>query len=192
MVTHEDIFLNKCEDLWAWSGGGSQLCGDGRDSRPHSFFDPRFNRRLTDDLPLTQRIHCGRSHLPTFSSPAIEAHLHRIPGLSPKVRIMRTRASRCHARTHTRTRTLSAHQRSSLPLTPRSIHAVHLLQRRRAVWKRGVAVRLLHPRWRPEGLLCLGGPQLQRRLPRLVDQRRCLRSGSPFAIASVWRLILFV
>ena len=25
-----------------------------------------------------------RSHLPTFSSPAIESHLHRIPGLSDK------------------------------------------------------------------------------------------------------------
>ena len=26
----------------------------------------------------------NKSHLPVFSSPAIEAHLHRIPGLSPK------------------------------------------------------------------------------------------------------------
>ena len=26
----------------------------------------------------------NKSHLPTFSSPAIEAHLHRIPGLSDK------------------------------------------------------------------------------------------------------------
>ena len=122
MVTHEDIFLNKCEDLWAWSGGGSQLCGDGRDSRPHSFFDPRFNRRLTDDLPLTQRIHCGRSHLPTFSSPAIEAHLHRIPGLSPKVRIMRTRASRCHARTHTHTHTHAVRAPTLLPSSYPAFH----------------------------------------------------------------------
>ncbi len=29
-----------------------------------------------------QEIFPNRSHLPTYSSPAIEAHLHRIPGLS--------------------------------------------------------------------------------------------------------------
>lgn len=27
----------------------------------------------------------NKSHLPTFSSPAIESHIHRIPGLSKKV-----------------------------------------------------------------------------------------------------------
>lgn len=31
-----------------------------------------------------EELFLNKSHLPTFSSPAIEAHLHRIPGLSPK------------------------------------------------------------------------------------------------------------
>lgn len=31
-----------------------------------------------------EMIFTNRSHLPTFSSPAIETHLHRIPGLSKK------------------------------------------------------------------------------------------------------------
>ena len=31
-----------------------------------------------------QEIFPNKSHLPTFSSPSIEAHLHRIPGLSDK------------------------------------------------------------------------------------------------------------
>ena len=31
-----------------------------------------------------QDIFQNRSHLPTFSSPAIETHIHRIPGLSQK------------------------------------------------------------------------------------------------------------
>ncbi len=31
-----------------------------------------------------QELFPNKSHLPTFSSPAIEAHLHRIPGLSDK------------------------------------------------------------------------------------------------------------
>jgi len=31
-----------------------------------------------------QNIFPNTSHLPTFSSPAIESHLHRIPGLSQK------------------------------------------------------------------------------------------------------------
>ena len=31
-----------------------------------------------------QEIFPNKSHLPTFSSPAIESHLHRIPGLSHK------------------------------------------------------------------------------------------------------------
>ena len=29
-----------------------------------------------------EEIFVNKSHLPTFSSPAIEAHIHRIPGLS--------------------------------------------------------------------------------------------------------------
>lgn len=31
-----------------------------------------------------QDIYVNKSHLPTFSSPSIESHLHRIPGLSDK------------------------------------------------------------------------------------------------------------
>ncbi len=31
-----------------------------------------------------QDLFPNKSHLPTFSSPSIEAHLHRIPGLSDK------------------------------------------------------------------------------------------------------------
>ena len=31
-----------------------------------------------------QEIFPNKSHLPSFSSPAIESHLHRIPGLSKK------------------------------------------------------------------------------------------------------------
>lgn len=31
-----------------------------------------------------QDIFLNRSHLPTFSSPSIETHIHRIPGLSQK------------------------------------------------------------------------------------------------------------
>ena len=33
---------------------------------------------------LWQEIFTNKSHLPSFSSPAIESHLHRIPGLSDK------------------------------------------------------------------------------------------------------------
>lgn len=32
----------------------------------------------------SQEIFLNASHLPTFSSPAIESHIHRIPGLSDK------------------------------------------------------------------------------------------------------------
>lgn len=32
----------------------------------------------------SQEIFQNQSHLPTFSSPAIETHIHRIPGLSQK------------------------------------------------------------------------------------------------------------
>ena len=35
-------------------------------------------------LVTHEELFLNKSHLPTFSSPAIEAHLHRIPGLSPK------------------------------------------------------------------------------------------------------------
>ena len=40
--------------------------------------NPRLNIVTHEELFL------NKSHLPTFSSPAIESHLHRIPGLSPK------------------------------------------------------------------------------------------------------------
>ena len=33
---------------------------------------------------ILQEIFPNKSHLPTFSSPSIEAHLHRVPGLSDK------------------------------------------------------------------------------------------------------------
>ena len=33
---------------------------------------------------ILQELFPNKSHLPTFSSPAIESHLHRIPGLSDK------------------------------------------------------------------------------------------------------------
>jgi UDP-N-acetylglucosamine-lysosomal-enzyme len=33
-------------------------------------------------LVTHQQIFANKSHLPTFSSPSIEANLHRIPGLS--------------------------------------------------------------------------------------------------------------
>lgn len=33
-------------------------------------------------LLIPQEIFVNQSHLPTYSSPAIEAHIHRIPGLS--------------------------------------------------------------------------------------------------------------
>jgi hypothetical protein len=35
-------------------------------------------------LCVSQDIYVNKSHLPTFSSPSIESHLHRIPGLSDK------------------------------------------------------------------------------------------------------------
>lgn len=34
--------------------------------------------------PPSQEIFLNSSHLPTYSSPAIETHLHRIPGLSKR------------------------------------------------------------------------------------------------------------
>lgn len=35
-------------------------------------------------VSFQQEIFYNKSHLPTFSSPAIESHLHRIPGLSKR------------------------------------------------------------------------------------------------------------
>lgn len=35
-------------------------------------------------VSFQQEIFRNKSHLPTFSSPAIESHLHRIPGLSKR------------------------------------------------------------------------------------------------------------
>jgi UDP-N-acetylglucosamine-lysosomal-enzyme len=43
---------------------------------------PPSNRKCV--LCVTQDIYVNKSHLPTFSSPSIESHLHRIPGLSDK------------------------------------------------------------------------------------------------------------
>lgn len=52
-------------------------------------FEKLFVIRLSLSLTLflmlsLQEIFQNMSHLPTFSSPAIESHIHRIPGLSQK------------------------------------------------------------------------------------------------------------
>ena len=39
---------------------------------------------MTSSHVFQEEIFTNKSHLPTFSSPAIECHIHRIPGLSKK------------------------------------------------------------------------------------------------------------